>query len=209
MKTVRVTPVLRPPRGRLPGARSSVAVALSTGLLAVLAAGCTGEGATQTNLEYLPEMIDSVPYDSFSPNPNTRDGRTLIAPPKGAIPRGFSPLHYGPGPDEAARAGRELADPLPVTAENTSRGQVLFKRFCTPCHGPSGAGDGPVIPAFPAPPPLTADHAKKMPDGQIFHVIGFGQGLMPPHGPQIAQRDRWAIVQFVRSLQGGAPGGKQ
>ncbi len=174
---------------------------------ALLAAGCDGGDPRQTNLEYLPEMIDSLPYDSFAPNPNTRDGKTLMAPPRGAIPRGFAPLHYGPGPEEAARAGRELTSPLPDAPEHVARGKVLFKRFCTPCHGAAGAGDGPIIPPFPAPPPLMAEHAKKMPDGQLFHVIGFGQGLMPAHGAQIAQADRWALVRFIRSLQTPYVGG--
>lgn len=180
--------------------------------IALAAAGCSGGDPTLPNVEILPEMVDSVPFDAFAANPSTPDGKTLMAPPRGALPRGFSPLHYGPGPEEAARAGRELQNPLPDAKETTARGQVLFKRFCTPCHGASGQGDGPVVPPFPAPPPLSADHAKKMPDGQVFHVIGFGQGLMPAHGAQIAQRDRWAIVRFVRSLQGsaqGAAGGEQ
>lgn len=180
-----------------------VLAALSATFLA-----CSGSDPTQTNLEYVPEMIDSIPYDSFAPNPNTRDGKTLIAPPKGAVPRGFTPLHFGPGIEEAARAGRELTSPLPSTAESTQRGEVLFRRFCTPCHGAAGAGDGPVVPPFPAPPSLTLPHAVNMPDGQIFHVITFGQGAMPPHRAQVAQKDRWAIVQFIRSLQKSAGGKK-
>lgn len=179
----------------------------AAGLLALLGAGCSSGDPTQTNLEYLPEMIDSVPYDSFSPNPVTRDGKTLIAPAKGSIPRGFTPLHYGPGVDEAARAGRELTSPLPSAPEHVRRGEVLFRRFCTGCHGVGGAGDGPIVPPFPAPPSLTLPRAVNMPDGQMFHVMTFGQGVMPAHRAQIAQPDRWAIVQYVRSLQKG--GGKQ
>lgn len=174
-----------------------------------LAAGCSGGDPTQTNLELVPEMIDSIPYDSFSPNPVTRDGKTLMAPPKGAVPRGFSPLHFGPGPEEAARAGRELVDPTPDAPARAARGQVLYRRFCSSCHGAAGAGDGPVVPPFPAPPSLALPHAVNMPDGQVFHVITFGQGAMPPHGSQIAQADRWAVVRHVRSLQKGAAGGGQ
>ncbi len=195
--------------GRSAGSAARRGVFPAMLLAAVFGAGCTGGDPLQTNLEYLPEMIDSVPYDSFSPNPNTRDGKTLIAPAKGSVPRGFAPLHYGPGPDEAARAGRELQSPVPDMPEAIARGKVLFKRFCTPCHGAAGAGDGPIVPAFPTPPPLTAEHARKMPDGQMFHVIGYGQGLMPAHGAQVAQADRWALVRYIRSLQTPAVGGTQ
>ena len=173
----------------------------------VFAAGCSGGDPTQTNLEFLPEMVDSIPYDSFSPSPVTRDGKTLMAPPKGAVPRGFSPLHFAPGPEEAARAGRELVNPTPDTPARVARGQVLYRRFCSSCHGASGAGDGPVVPAFPTPPSLTLPHATGMPDGQIFHVVTFGQGLMPAHRQQISQADRWDLVRYVRSLQKGSGGG--
>lgn len=181
--------------------RSNAAL-LAGALAAACAAACSEGDPTQTNLEYVPEMIDSLPYDSFAPNPVTRDGKTLMAPPKGAVPRGVTPLHYGPGAEEAARAGRELTSPLPSAAEHLRRGELLFKRFCAPCHGASGAGDGPVVPPFPAPPSLTMPHAVNMPDGRIFHVITFGQGSMPPHAGQVPQADRWAVVQYVRSLQG-------
>ncbi len=113
---------------------------------ALLATGCDGGDPRQTNLEYLPEMIDSLPYDSFAPNPNTRDGKTLMAPPRGAIPRGFAPLHYGPGPEEAARAGRELTSPLPDAPEHVARGKVLFKRFCTRATARPGQGTAPSSP---------------------------------------------------------------
>ncbi len=158
-----------------------------------------------TRREYMPDMVDSVPYDAFMPNPVTRDGRTLMQPPAGTLPRGWTPFHYGPGPQEALRAGREVTSPFPSTPQTVSEGKVLFGRFCTPCHGQSGQGDGLVIPRFPAPPPLTAPHAKGLPDGQIFHIATYGQGVMPSHGSQIPPEDRWKIVHYVRSLQAGAP----
>ena len=171
--------------------------------LAVLAVACNGSSG-QTNYEFIPEMVDSVPYDSFAPNSVTRDGKTLMTPPKGTIPRGFQPTDYGKGPEEAARAGRELTNPMEPTPANLARGDLLFKRFCTPCHGPGGLGDGPVIPRFPQPPSLVAAHAMAMPEGRIFHVISRGQSLMPSHASQIRPEDRWRIVLFVRSLQAPA-----
>ncbi|HYR11834.1 MAG TPA: hypothetical protein VEQ60_28880, partial [Longimicrobium sp.] len=34
--------------------------------------------------------------------------------------------------------------------------------------------------------------------------IDVGRNLMPPYGTRITHLDRWAIVHYVRQLQGGA-----
>jgi mono/diheme cytochrome c family protein len=175
-------------------------------LLALGAASCAGCGTgepTAPGREYVRDMIDSVPYDSFANNPVTRDHKTLQAPAPGSIPRGFDPFDYGPGPEEAARAGAELSNPLPITNENAARGDLVFHTICTVCHGDLGKGDGPVVPRFPRPPSLLAAHAKALPDGQIFHIITRGQGLMPAHAAQVQPADRWRVVQYLRKLQAG------
>jgi mono/diheme cytochrome c family protein len=94
-----------------------------------------------------------------------------------------------------------------------ARGQVAFERWCTPCHDKAGLGQGlatnrpeaqpPVLTRFPNPPSLVADNAKGLADGQIFHIISFGQGVMPAHGSQVPVEDRWKIAYHIRKLQGG------
>ncbi|XXF79907.1 cytochrome c [Myxococcaceae bacterium GXIMD 01537] len=169
--------------------------------VALLAVGCDERDVSQPNLEYAPDMVSSVAYDAFAPNPNTPDGKTLLLPAPGAIARNHQPLHFQAGPDEAARAGRELKNPYPASPEVLARGQLTFQRYCSHCHGAGGLGDGPVTVRFPRPPSLLADHAKGLPDGQLFHVITHGQGLMPAHGSQVAPEDRWKIVHHLRVLQ--------
>ena len=157
----------------------------------------------QPNLEFLPEMARSVPYDSFSPNPNFRDGKTLQLPVPGTIPRGFLPLHYEATPQDAERAGEELHNPYSrEDHEARQRGEVVYTNFCLPCHGAAGRGDGPVVfRGFPGPPSLLSDRAIAMKDGQIFHVITYGQRNMPPHAAQISREDRWKAILHIRTLQ--------
>jgi mono/diheme cytochrome c family protein len=151
--------------------------------------------------QIMPEMVTSVPYDSFAPNPNTKDGKTLLLPPAGAIPRGFQPFDYGPGAEEYRRAGDELENPEPATPEVLARGKMVFDTFCFECHNHDGQGKGPVVPPFPPPPSLTADHACSMVDGKIFWVMAHGQGMMPSYASQIPQDDRWKVVRYLRTLQ--------
>ena len=156
----------------------------------------------QPNLEYMPDMVHSARYNTFAPNENFADGKTLQTPPPGTIPYGMSALRYQAATD-AARAGLELTNPFAATdTAAADRGARLFNRFCVPCHGAGGAGDGTVAKrGFPPPAALFADHARAMKDGQLFHIISYGQGNMPSHAAQIGEEDRWRIVLRVRQLQ--------
>ncbi len=40
---------------------------------------------------------------------------------------------------------------------------------------------------------------KKAPDGEIFHVISVGWGIMGAHASQISQEDRWRITAYVKN----------
>jgi hypothetical protein len=58
---------------------------------------------------------------------------------------------------------------------------------------------------FPAPPSFLADHAMNLADGQIFHIVTYGQKNMPSHAAQVPAEDRWRVIAYVRSLQRGSP----
>jgi mono/diheme cytochrome c family protein len=173
-------------------------------LLTVAAHLAVGTDPALPNTEFLPEMVHSVAYDAYSPNPNFPDGKTLQAPVAGAIPRGFTPLHYGSAPEEAVRAGRELSNPVgPKAAQE--RGAFLFRTFCLPCHGATGKGDGPVsLRGYPPPPSLLGEKSLNLRDGQIFHILTFGQKNMPSYAAQLSPEDRWRVISFVRSMQQSA-----
>ncbi len=167
----------------------------------------------EPNREFFPDMVRTARYNAFSSNPNFADGKTLQRPVSGTIPRSELPLHYEATPGEAIRAGMELESPLAaIDPLALRRGETLFKSFCVPCHGPAGRGDGQVVlRGFPAPPPLTADHAVQLKDGQIFHILTYGQNNMASYATQITREDRWKVIRFVRSLQqpASAQGGQQ
>jgi mono/diheme cytochrome c family protein len=164
---------------------------------------------SRPHFEFLPEMVHAIAYDAFSPNPVLADGKTLQAPVEGTIPRGYLPLHYEATAGDALRAGEELISPLsPEDKPALERGTFLFTQFCQVCHGPQGTGDGPVAQrGYPPPASLLGPKALKMKDGQMFHVLTYGQGNMPSYASQISREERWKIILYVRSLQkkGAAP----
>ncbi len=84
------------------------------------------------------------------------------------------------------------------------RGAEIFNTFCITCHGPSGLGDGPVTKrGFPPPPPLPTGKSSEMKDGQLFHILTYGQGSMAPMISQLSRSQRWDAINYVRTLQKG------
>jgi len=154
------------------------------------------------NLEWPTQMQYSPAALSQTPNAALPDGMTDQPPVAGTIPRGFKPFHYGPGPEEAERAGRELKNPFAPTAENLARGEFVYMNYCAVCHGATGAGDGPIIPKYPNPPSYQTEKSKSLADGNMFHVIALGRNNMPSHASQVRYDDRWKVILHIRKLQG-------
>ena len=85
------------------------------------------------NYEYLPEMVRSPAYESFSLNEHFPDGITLQPPLPGTLPRGSIRLHYAATAEEAVRAGRELINPFAGKDPRVfERGAFLYSTYCMP-----------------------------------------------------------------------------
>ena len=163
--------------------------------------------SSKPNFEFLPQMAHGPRYSSFAANPNFPDGKTLQPSIPGAIARREMPLHYAATPADAVRAGEELVSPVsPDNVQARTRGEHVFNSFCVPCHGSGATGNGTVTQrGVPPPPSLLAAHAIQMKDGQLFHVLTYGQNNMASYASQISRDDRWNVIAYVRSLQGVNP----
>jgi mono/diheme cytochrome c family protein len=86
---------------------------------------------------------------------------------------------------------------------NLAKGDTLYHVFCAVCHGPAGGGNGPVGMRMGAPSLLT-DRARGFTDGYLYSYIRYGGlTIMPPYGDKIFRpEDRWAVVNYLRQLQG-------
>jgi mono/diheme cytochrome c family protein len=97
--------------------------------------------------------------------------------------------------------------PLPVTAELLARGQERFNIYCAPCHDQTGSGRGIVaLRGNWLPTNLVDARARGMTDGEIFQVISNGRRSMPAYRYQVLERDRWAIVAYMRALERATAG---
>ena len=92
--------------------------------------------------------------------------------------------------------------PFPIDATVVDRGQERFNIYCSPCHDRTGGGNGMVVQrGYKQPPSFHLDRLRQADVGYFFDVITNGFGAMPDYRAQIAPRDRWAIVAYVRALQ--------
>lgn len=152
---------------------------------------------------------DQVKYVSWfhtmteTPAIETYEAQPML-PPDGAVAVGAEPEY------DLLSADTLLTSPLtdPRSAEVLERGGELFVQFCQPCHGETGAGDGPVVgpdrlPALPTA-NLLSERARDLSDGYVWGMIGYGRGVMPDYN-RVPRQDRWYIVAYVRSLQAQAP----
>lgn len=153
-------------------------------------------------IELLFDMYQSVPYNAYDPNPNFKDGKTLQHAPAGTVPMGFVPYPFAKDPSGMDQAA-SLKNPFEKNDDLLARGEKAYKINCMACHGPEGKGDGLVIGPTRfaiAPPSCKSERVQARNEGQIYHVISNGFGLMPNYDKQISQADRWAIVYYFQNL---------
>ncbi len=157
----------------------------------------------QRNYEFFPDMATSLALESQSTSTVLATGLGQQALVAGVVPRGRLPFHYAATDEEAARAGRELANPFAKDdAAALTRGAEVFRVHCVPCHDVGGAGAGPaVMRGMLPPPPFAGANAMQMEDGRIFHLLTRGRGNMPAMGSRLDADDRWRAVLHVRALQ--------
>jgi len=159
------------------------------------------QDVTRRNRVFMPDMAYSLTHEAQRESPHFPDGVERL-PPQGSVARGLPPLPYGATVADAERAGRRLHNPLAESSSTLKRGAAVFATYCVVCHGASGLGDGPVAKSgFPAPPSLLGDASRRLSDGRIFHIITYGQKIMPGYAAQISREDRWKAVLHVRRLQ--------
>jgi cytochrome c5 len=172
-------------------------------LLSVILFSCD-RNRNNPGWDYFPDMFYSTAYESFTKNPNFKDGMTMRTPAAGTVPRDFAPFEYTLDPESRIKAGIELVNPVLPSAETIAKGKKVYNTFCTGCHGSSGNGDGQLYTShlYPLKPrTLSTGNATKLKDGEIYHSITLGFGSMGAHGSQIKPIDRWNLVLYIRSLQ--------
>ncbi len=165
---------------------------------------CQGS-ENQTNIELIQDMMQGP---QIKTQEGSFSGKMLMrVPPKTSIARGFKPYPYD-------KFNVKAADSLksPKSSLTTDEliffeeiGREKFEIYCGICHGNTGKADGLVAAKMlTKPPDLTEAKFVSYTDGRLYNVITNGWGLMGSYSSQItSEKDRWAVVDYVRQLQKG------
>jgi mono/diheme cytochrome c family protein len=142
------------------------------------------------------DMADQPKYKPLTPTTFFDDGRSERPQLENTVARGSLA-------DDALLVPKDSnAFPLELTPELLKRGKERYGIFCTPCHGIQGDGNGMVsMRGMKHPPTYHQDRLRQVPNGYLYDVITNGFGGMLSYSAQIAPRDRWAIIAYLRALQ--------
>ena len=175
---------------------------LSFFIIAILIFSACDKDRNHSGHSYFPDMVDSRAYESYTSNPNFADSLTARLPVVGTIPRGIIPYDLEKSDENRELTGQNRLNPIIINDENLKIGKEKYEVFCIYCHGEIGNGQGFLVTSGRYPykaADLLSDKMKKAPDGEIYHVISVGWGIMGAHASQINQEDRWRIAAYIKN----------
>lgn len=184
-------------------------------------------GGNNPGRAYMPDMYYSRAYETYGYNDVAGEYDTLAKrgitynglPVPGTVARGDMLSYHLTADSAGMKLAESLKNPLDsMSAANTKNGMVEAERLylvnCAICHGQQLDGNGPLYnggngPLPAAPKNFMAADAKAFPDGHYFHVITYGIRTMGSYASQLRPEQRWWVIKYIRSKQGGGgTGGK-
>ena len=186
---------------------------LITLAFAALATGCVGAESGEPPVVGIRNMYNQPRYDIQERQPFFADQRSMRPEVEGTISREMeSSLTWATG--RTANEAYLLEVPPKLIAAQGGiqammvRGRDRYNIYCATCHSLSGDGKGMVSRRAAAlgasglvAPSFHDDRLRHIPDGQLYATIKNGVRNMPAYGFNIPNKDRWAIVLYVRALQ--------
>lgn len=160
---------------------------------------------------YMPDMAYSRAYETYAKrdtNIFTMDmakrGKDMIyyngSPVPGTIKRGELFPYTLPNDSAGLLASNQVVNPLPpLTAHDSLEAARLFNINCAVCHGDKAEANGPIAAKVGGVKSIIAA-APGYSDGKIFHIITYGQNNMGSYASQLDRKQRWMIVQYIRSI---------
>lgn len=176
-----------------------IVAALAGGAL-LSACGNKGPHHRKPGKIYAPDMYESRAYEFY-------DARLAgFKPVEGTVKRGAM-LPYHLKDTDTAQANL-VKNPLVLDEAGIKEGKRLYDIYCGVCHGQKLDGNGPLYKDGTGPYPLApasmlTGKVMGYTEGRIFHVITYGFNAMGSYASQLDIEQRWKVVAYIKSMQGG------
>jgi len=156
---------------------------------------------SKPNYQYMPNMYESVGYETYSEsNAFKRGGVEAQLPPTGTVKRGFE-VYDLPNTTEGYEASKgRTTTPIDSLAYNEEKAKELYTIYCAICHGDKGDGKGQLVKneKFLGVPDYKT---RTMSVGSVFHVQTYGLNSMGSYANQLSQNERWMVAKYVMKLK--------
>jgi mono/diheme cytochrome c family protein len=172
---------------------------------------------------YMPDMAYSRAYETYSVTPELKEALLKKGihfsnmPVPGTIKRGelfpFIIAKDKDGDSTNYVASKLVHNPMPkIDSLHMIEAERLYLVNCGVCHGSKLDGNGPLYKdgsgPYPAKPANLAGDAKyhAMPEGQMFYSVTYGKNKMGSYASQLDTRQRWMVIDYIKSKQGSPAG---
>ena len=155
---------------------------------------------SKPNYQYMPNMYESVGYETYAESKAFKDGKEGQLPAAGSIKRGFVP--YGiPNTTEGYNFSKTIViSALDSASVDMVKAKELFEVYCAICHGNEGNGKGKLVTQEKIlGVPSYAD--REISVGSVFHVQAYGLNSMGAYSNQMTQKERWMVSEYVMELK--------
>ncbi len=116
-------------------------------------------------------------------------------------------LAQGAKPWPVPEKAKRRTNPVTATPDSIKEATLLFLGNCFVCHGAKGDGNGPQAGKLPRKPADFNDlkTMNDLTDGEIFWRMSTGRDPMPSFANKLNERQRWHLVNYLRTLAKGKP----
>ncbi|AEE19542.1 quinol:cytochrome c oxidoreductase monoheme cytochrome subunit [Dokdonia sp. Hel_I_63] len=179
-------------------------------LLIAFASVISCQDDNKPNYQYMPNMYESVGYETYGKYEVFPDGYEALEPAEGSVMRGWMPYDFENTPEGKASAKADLKNPLPLTEDNYVKGNELYNIYCSICHGVKGDGKGNLakrekilgVPAY-------NDAGRAITEGSVYHVMYYGINSMGSYASQMTEDELWMVDHYVMGLKDALDGKPQ
>jgi mono/diheme cytochrome c family protein len=193
--------------------KNFLTIFICAGLVAGLMVSCKDKRSP--GRVYMPDMAYSRAYETYSGNEalQKKGINYTSMPVPGTIARGdFLQIYNLPNDSAGYKASASVKNPIPADSIDMVEAERLYMVNCAICHGAKLDGNGPIYnggngPYPAAPRNFLLPELKAMGDGTYFHAMTYGRGQMGSYASQMNTVERWMVVAYIRTKQGGGAAG--